>query len=222
MASSKPARTHRNRPALAAAGLALAAAALGGWGCRAETPPASSATATERTAPVSTPAAVATPTRPPLGPVRTAPCPTGPPYFEVERQSVLMSGYLGSIGFGFPAAMGAWAAVGDRRQVVAVTGDGGFGQYAMEWTTAVRYGMDVTHVLLDNAELGKISKEQRAVELDVWQTDLANPDFTAFAELCGARAWKVERADQLDHALAAALAHRGPSVVHVLADVALL
>ncbi|MBX3286479.1 MAG: thiamine pyrophosphate-binding protein [Actinobacteria bacterium] len=143
-------------------------------------------------------------------------------YFEVERQSVLMSGYLGSIGFGFPAAMGAWAAVGDRRQVVAVTGDGGFGQYAMEWTTAVRYGMDVTHVLLDNAELGKISKEQRAVELDVWQTDLANPDFTAFAELCGARAWKVERADQLDHALAAALAHRGPSVVHVLADVALL
>ena len=45
-------------------------------------------------------------------------------YFECDRQSVLMSGYLGSIGFGFPAAMGAWAAAPDR-PVVAVTGDGG-------------------------------------------------------------------------------------------------
>ena len=143
-------------------------------------------------------------------------------YFEADRQAVLMSGYLGSIGFGFPAAMGAWAAVGDRRQVVAVTGDGGFGQYAMELTTAVRHDMDITHVLLDNAELGKISKEQRAVELDVWQTSLTNPDFTAFAEICGAKAFRVERADQLDGAIRAALDHRGPSVVHVRADVALL
>ena len=46
-------------------------------------------------------------------------------YFECKRQSVLMSGYLGSIGFGFPAAMGAWAAAPDRK-VVSVSGDGGF------------------------------------------------------------------------------------------------
>jgi thiamine pyrophosphate-dependent acetolactate synthase large subunit-like protein/nitrite reductase/ring-hydroxylating ferredoxin subunit len=49
-------------------------------------------------------------------------------YFECRDQDVLMSGYLGSIGFGFPAAMGAWAAAPDR-PIVAVTGDGGFGQY---------------------------------------------------------------------------------------------
>ena len=49
-------------------------------------------------------------------------------YFECERQTVLMSGYLGSIGFGFPAAMGAWAA-NTGRKVVAISGDGGFGQY---------------------------------------------------------------------------------------------
>lgn len=53
-------------------------------------------------------------------------------YFEVDNQDVLMSGYLGSIGFAFPAAMGTWAAVGDTRKVVSVSGDGGFGQYAME------------------------------------------------------------------------------------------
>ena len=46
-------------------------------------------------------------------------------YFECKRHTVLMSGYLGSIGFGYPAAMGAWAAAPDR-PIVAVTGDGGF------------------------------------------------------------------------------------------------
>ena len=140
-------------------------------------------------------------------------------YFEVSgSQDVLMSGYLGSIGFALPAAMGAWAAVGQHRPVVSVSGDGGFGQYAMELTTAVKYGMDITHVLLNNGELGKISKEQRAGEWQVWQTSLHNPDFAAFAELCGARGYRVARADQLGDALAAALAHRGPALVEVVAD----
>ena len=67
---------------------------------------------------------------------------------------MLMSGYLGSIGFGFPAAMGAWAAAPDR-PIVAVTGDGGFGQYLAELTTAVKYGMNITHVLLNNSTLGQ-------------------------------------------------------------------
>ena len=80
-------------------------------------------------------------------------------YLESQGQPVLMSGYLGSIGFGYPAAMGAWAAQPDR-PVVAVTGDGGFGQYAMELTTAVKYGIPIKHVLLDNGALGKIEKEQ--------------------------------------------------------------
>src|SRR6185295_3099611 len=71
-------------------------------------------------------------------------------YFEVDRHTVLMSGYLGSIGFGFPAAMGAWAAA-PQRAIVAVTGDGGFGQYLADLTTAVKYGMNITHVLLNNS-----------------------------------------------------------------------
>jgi len=144
-------------------------------------------------------------------------------YFEVTgSQDVLMSGYLGSIGFALPAAMGAWAAVGDERQVVSISGDGGFGQYAMEMTTAVKYGMNITHVLLDNGELGKISKEQRAAEWDVWQTALHNPDFADFAELCGARGFRVESLDDLDDAVAAALAHPGPALVDVVADALLV
>jgi len=92
-------------------------------------------------------------------------------YLESKGQPVLMSGYLGSIGFGYPAALGAWAAAPDR-PIVAVTGDGGFGQYAMELTTAVRYGIPVKHVLLNDNTLGKISKEQLAGDYPVWQTAL--------------------------------------------------
>ncbi len=143
-------------------------------------------------------------------------------YFEVDRQSVLMSGYLGSIGFGFPAAMGAWAAVGDQRQVIGVSGDAGFGQYAMEMTTAVKYAMNITHVLMNNSELGKISKEQRAANLDVWQTSVHNPSFAEFATLCGAHGVRVESAGDLDEALAGALAHDGPALVEVVTDALLV
>jgi len=149
-------------------------------------------------------------------------------YFEVKDQAVLMSGYLGSIGFALPAAMGAWAATQEEgspwqgRKVVSVSGDGGLGQYLAEITTLVAHGMDVTHVVLNNTELGKISKEQRAAELDVWQTRLVNPSFAGFAESCGALGIRVTAAGQLDEALQRAIAHEGPAVVEVMADVALI
>ena len=143
-------------------------------------------------------------------------------YFESSgQQSVLMSGYLGSIGFGLPAALGAWAA-DPTRPLVVVSGDGGLGQYLAEMTTAVKYGIPVRHVLLDNGTLGKITKEQRAAELEVWQTSLVNPDFAAYAELCGATGIRVDAADQLDDALDDAFAADGPVMVHVLADAELV
>jgi thiamine pyrophosphate-dependent acetolactate synthase large subunit-like protein len=139
-------------------------------------------------------------------------------YFECARQTVIMSGYLGSIGFAFPAAMGAWAAAGRARKIVSVSGDGGFGQYMGEFTTAVKYGMDITHVLLNNSELGKISKEQRDGEWKVWQTALHNPNFADYARLCGGAGFRVERAEELRPALSDALAHPGPALVDVVSD----
>ena len=143
-------------------------------------------------------------------------------YFEASGdQAVLMSGYLGSIGFGLPATLGAWAA-DPSRPLVAVTGDGGFGQYLADLTTFVKYGIPVRHVLLDNGVLGKISKEQRAAELEVWQTSLHNPDFAAYAELCGATGIPVRAAADLDGALERAFATEGPVLVHVHADAELV
>ena len=87
-----------------------------------------------------------------------------------------------------------------------------------EVTTAVRHNMNITHVLLNNGQLGKISKEQAAGEWDVWQTQLTNPDFSKFAENCGALGIRVTDAAELDDAIAKALAHDGPAMVEVVAD----
>jgi thiamine pyrophosphate-dependent acetolactate synthase large subunit-like protein/nitrite reductase/ring-hydroxylating ferredoxin subunit len=148
-------------------------------------------------------------------------------YFESKGQRILMSGYLGSIGFSFPAAMGAWAVTQDLdeyrgRQVVSVSGDGGFGQYMGDFNTAVKYGMNITHVLLNNSQLGKISKEQRAGEWPVWQTELHNPSFAAYAKLCGGHGVRVTEAEKLTEAIDKALQFKGPALVEIITDADLI
>jgi len=143
-------------------------------------------------------------------------------YYESKQNTFLMSGYLGSIGFALPASMGAWAAVGKKRPVVAVAGDGGFCQYLAEVTTLVKYNMPVKIIILNNNELAKISKEQRAGNFDVWQTDLVNPDFAMYAQSCGALGLKVDKCDQLDGAMQKLFAHNGPELLEIATDPELL
>jgi thiamine pyrophosphate-dependent acetolactate synthase large subunit-like protein len=142
-------------------------------------------------------------------------------YLESDGQPVLMSGYLGSIGFGYPAALGAWAAA-PGRPILAVTGDGGFGQYSAELLTAVKYRIPIKHLLLDNRSLGKISKEQLAAGVPVWHTSLHNPDWAAYAELCGAVGIRVEHRDQLDDAFQQLFVAPGPALLCVAQDAQLL
>lgn len=143
-------------------------------------------------------------------------------YFEATNQSVLMSGYLGSIGFALPAAMGAWAAVQNTRPVWSVSGDGGLGQYLSELTTLVKYNMPIKHILINNSELGKISKEQRAGEHDVWKTALHNPNFADFANNCGALGIRVEKPEDLIPAMEKIKAHDGPALLDIVCNVDLI
>ena len=143
-------------------------------------------------------------------------------YFESRNHDFLMSGYLGSIGFALPAAMGAWAAVEDSRPVVAVAGDGGLCQYLAEITTLVKYQMPVKLIVLNNEELGKISKEQRAGEFDVWQTSLKNPDFAAFAKSAGAWGKRVGDSEALKQGMKELFAESGPGLLEVITDVELI
>ncbi|MDA3954277.1 MAG: thiamine pyrophosphate-binding protein [Bacteroidales bacterium] len=143
-------------------------------------------------------------------------------YFECNQQSFLMSGYLGSIGFAFPAAMGAWAATKGKRPIIAVAGDGGFAQYMAELTTSVKYGMNIKLILLNNSELGKISKEQRSGGFDVFATDLVNPDFAKFANGCGALGLKVTKKDELKDKIKQILEYNGSALLEIITDVQLI
>ena len=143
-------------------------------------------------------------------------------YFESTSQDFLMSGYLGSIGFALPAAIGAWAAVGNSRPVIAVAGDGGVCQYLAEITTLVKYKMPVKLIIINNHELGKISKEQRAGEFDVWKTSLSNPNFSDFAQSCGAWGKRVEKQEELKAAMQELYAQPKAGVLEIITDVNLI
>ncbi len=131
-------------------------------------------------------------------------------------QDVLMSGYLGSIGFALPAALGAFAATRGSRPIVSISGDGGLGQYLAEFITAVKYSMPITHIVLNNDELAKISREQVSVLRPVWQTSLVNPDFAAYAGMCGGRGLRVDDAEDLEIVLEEALrVTDAPSMVEI-------
>jgi thiamine pyrophosphate-dependent acetolactate synthase large subunit-like protein/nitrite reductase/ring-hydroxylating ferredoxin subunit len=138
-------------------------------------------------------------------------------YFECKNQSVLMSGYLGSIGFAFPAAMGAWAAAPDRK-IIAVAGDGGFGQYLTEFTTAVKYEMPITLILLNNHEIGKISKEFLSDNKEVWHTSLHNPGFADYAKLCGGEGIRISKLEELVSGIKRGLQSKKAAIVEIITD----
>lgn len=143
-------------------------------------------------------------------------------YFECKQQSFLMSGYLGSIGFAFPAAMGAWAATVGSRPVIAIAGDGGFAQYMAELTTSIKYDMDIKLILLNNNELGKISKEQRSGRFDVFATVLHNPNFAEFASSCGALGIRITQKEDLEDAMQKVLNYDGTALLEIMTDVSLI
>ncbi len=138
-------------------------------------------------------------------------------YFECKKQRVILSGYLGSIGFSFPAAMGAYCAEPDT-PIVSVSGDGGFGQYMAEFNTAVLYKMKIIHILLNNQELGAISKEQREVKMPEWKTNLNNPSFAEYANICGGFGIRVNQNEELEEAVRKALNYAGPAIVEIMTD----
>jgi pyruvate oxidase len=77
-------------------------------------------------------------------------------------------------------------------------------------------------VLFDNHSLGKIGKEQTAAGFPVWHTSLHNPDWAAYAMLCGVTGIKAARRDQLEDAMTSLFAADGPALLHVEQDPELL
>jgi thiamine pyrophosphate-dependent acetolactate synthase large subunit-like protein len=135
-------------------------------------------------------------------------------YFEADGQRIVMSGWLGSIGYALPAAIGAAAAYPDLT-IVAVAGDGGFGQYAMELSTVAKYDLDIKVVLLSNDELGKITAEQQLASTHVWSTSLRNPSWAGMAQSLDLFGRRVTTPEELAAGMADLFAHDGPGLLEI-------
>ncbi len=119
-----------------------------------------------------------------------------------------------TLGYAVPAAIGA-KITHPERQVVAVVGDGGFLFSVNELATAVKYGLGVVFLVLNDQRLGAIKWLQETLYGRWGEADLANPDFPALAQAFGLEGRRVESLDDLPQALDKALAHPGPVLLEL-------
>ena len=128
------------------------------------------------------------------------------------------SGTLASMANGLPYSIGAAIAF-PRRQVVCVTGDGGFTMLMGELATMVKYELPVKIIIMKNNVLGMIKWEQIAFEGNPqYGVQLQPIDFEAFAKACGAAGYTVEDPKLVGSVLRAAFDHPGPAVVQAVVD----
>ncbi|MEU1295386.1 MULTISPECIES: pyruvate dehydrogenase [unclassified Streptomyces] len=133
------------------------------------------------------------------------------------RRRVIGSFSHGSMANALPMAIGAQFT--DRgRQVVSMSGDGGFSMLMGDFLTLVQYDLPVKVVLFNNSSLGMVELEMLVAGLPSYGTTNRNPDFAAVARACGAHGVRVEKPKDLAGALKSAFKHKGPALVDIVTD----
>ncbi|WP_433893452.1 pyruvate dehydrogenase [Streptomyces sp. CA-111067] len=133
------------------------------------------------------------------------------------RRRVIGSFTHGSMANALPQAIGAQF-LDRRRQVVSMSGDGGFAMLMGDFLTLVQYDLPVKIVLFDNSSLGMVELEMMVEGLPAYGTTNHNPDFAAIARAAGAFGVRVEKPKELRGALRDAFRHKGPALVDVVTD----
>ena len=134
------------------------------------------------------------------------------------RMQFSLSGSLATMANGLPYSLGAAAAF-PKRQVVCIVGDGGFTMLMGELATMVKYDLPVKVIVIKNNVLGMIKWEQMVLEGNPqYGVELQPIDFEAYANACGAAGFTVEKPNDVEKTLKAALAHRGPALVQAVVD----
>ncbi|MEQ1580382.1 MAG: thiamine pyrophosphate-dependent enzyme [Steroidobacteraceae bacterium] len=136
-------------------------------------------------------------------------------YPVYEPRTFLSTGYMGTLGWGFPTAMGAKVARPER-PIVSVTGDGGFMFASSELASAVQHRIGLVTVLFNNNQFGNVQQMQRELYGGrVIASDLVNPDFVRLAESFGVRAGRARSPTELATLLERALAADEPALIEV-------
>ena len=138
-------------------------------------------------------------------------------YRTYTANTLLLDNALATMGAGLPSAMMAKLLYPDRR-VLAVCGDGGFMMNSQELETAVRLGLDLVVLILDDAAYGMIRWKQAVDSFPDFGLTFGNPDFVKYAESYGARGWRVNATEDLIPTLEQAFIAGGVHVVAVPID----
>ncbi|MFC7977212.1 pyruvate dehydrogenase [Streptomyces cinereoruber] len=133
------------------------------------------------------------------------------------RRRIIGSFSHGSMANALPQAIGAQF-TDLNRQVVSLSGDGGFSMLMGDFLTLVQYDLPVKVVVFNNSSLGMVELEMMVAGLPSYGTTNKNPDFAAIARAAGAHGIRVEKPKQLAGALKEAFKHKGPALVDVVTD----
>ena len=133
------------------------------------------------------------------------------------RRRLIGSFLHGSMANALPHAIGAQFAYPER-QVVSVSGDGGLSMLMGELVTAATYRLPLTVVVFNNSTLGMVKLEMLVVGLPDYGVDVPAADYRGVAQALGFHSARVTKPEEIEPALSAALAHRGPSLVEVITD----
>jgi len=121
-------------------------------------------------------------------------------YAARQPNTVLLDNALATMGAGLPSAM-ASAMVYPDRKVMAICGDGGFMMNSQEMETAVRLGLNLTCLILNDSSYGMIRWKQANMGFKDWGLEFNNPDFVKYAEAYGANGHRADSSDDLPRLL---------------------
>jgi pyruvate dehydrogenase (quinone) len=133
------------------------------------------------------------------------------------RRRLLGSFWHGSMANAMAQAIGAQAAY-PGRQVISLSGDGGFTMLMGDFLSLAQLELPVKVVVLNNSALGFIELEQKSTGFLNFGTDFKNPNFAAMAKAAGVYAVRLEDTSEVDDGIAAALAHDGPVLIDAVVN----
>ncbi|MGD9943798.1 MAG: thiamine pyrophosphate-dependent enzyme [Burkholderiaceae bacterium] len=129
-------------------------------------------------------------------------------------RTLISPGYQGTLGYGFPTALGV--AVANRgRTVVSINGDGGFGWGLQELATARRYGLDLITVVFHDGHFGNVRLLQQQTFGQTIGVELCNPDYQKLADAFGVAGALAHSPQELEEAIVRARERGGPALIEV-------
>ena len=138
-------------------------------------------------------------------------------YKAQKANTVLLDNALATMGAGLPSAM-ASAMVYPERKVMAICGDGGFMMNSQEMETAVRLGLNITVLILNDNSYGMIRWKQANMGFKDWGLTYGNPDFVKYAEAYGANGYRISSAGNLHETLDKCLSTPGVHLIECPVD----